>query len=61
MRSGYTELVDVASRPTRPAAQTTRPPEPIRPAPAARTGVTLLALRVRRRRYRNGIPKQRGG
>ncbi len=32
-----------------------------RPLPAERTGVSLLALRVRRRRYRDGIPKQRGG
>jgi hypothetical protein len=50
----------VASRPSRPAAQTTRPPEPIRPLPAVRTGVTLLALKARRRRYRDGIPKDRG-
>ena len=58
---GYSELVDVATRPTRPAAQTTRPPEPIRPLPAERTGVSLLALKVRRRRYRDGLPKQGGG
>ena len=53
--------MDVATRPSRPAAQTTRPPEPIRPLPAERTGVTLLALKVRRRRYRDGLPKQGGG
>jgi hypothetical protein len=53
--------VGVATRPTRPAAQTTRPPEPIRPLPAERTGVTLLAVQVRRRRYRDGLPRQGGG
>jgi hypothetical protein len=53
--------VGVATRPTRPAAQTTRPPEPIRPLPAERTGVTLLAVQVRRRRYREGLPRQGGG
>jgi hypothetical protein len=54
------EVVEVATRPSRPAAQTTRPPEPIRPLPAERTGVSLLALKVRRRRHRDGLPKQGG-
>ncbi|MDQ1441861.1 MAG: hypothetical protein QOG97_2089 [Acidimicrobiaceae bacterium] len=30
----------------------TRPPEPVRPAPAQRTAVSLLAAKARRRRYR---------
>jgi hypothetical protein len=33
-------------------ADSRRPPEPIRPLPAQRTGITLLAARARRRRYR---------
>jgi hypothetical protein len=37
---------------TSPAADSRRPPEPIRPLPAQRTGITLLAVKVRRRRYR---------
>ena len=51
----------VATRPTRPASQTTRPPEPIRPLPAERTGVSLLAIQVRRQRYRDGLPRRRNG
>ncbi len=35
-----------------PAAQTRRPPEPLRPMPALRAGGTLLAVQVRRRRGR---------
>ncbi|HVF75410.1 MAG TPA: hypothetical protein VM938_10210 [Acidimicrobiales bacterium] len=43
-----------ASRPARttPMADSRRPPEPIRPLPAKHTGITLLAARARRRRYR---------
>lgn len=37
---------------TAPAADSRRPPEPIRPLPARRTGITLLAVKVRRSRYR---------
>lgn len=37
---------------TAPAAASRRPPEPIRPLPAQRTGITLLAVKVRRTRYR---------
>lgn len=40
----------------RPASQPSdasrRPPEPYRPIPAQRAGVTLLAVRARRRRFR---------
>lgn len=40
----------------RPASQpnsaSRRPPEPYRPIPAQRAGVTLLAVRARRRRFR---------
>jgi len=54
------ELVGVATRPTNPSPQMARPPEPIRPLPAQRTGVSLLSLRARRRRYRDGLPRKRG-
>jgi hypothetical protein len=37
---------------TAPGADSRRPPEPIRPLPARRTGITLLAVKVRRSRYR---------
>jgi hypothetical protein len=53
------ELFSVQPRPTAPPAQTSRPPEPIRPLPAQRAGVSLLSLRVRRRRYRNSTLKGR--
>ena len=51
----------VATRPTRPASQTTRPPEPMRPEPAERVAVGLLAVQVRRRRYQDGVPRRRNG
>jgi hypothetical protein len=35
-----------------PTRFSTRPPEPIRPAPARVTAVSLLAVKARRRRYR---------
>jgi hypothetical protein len=49
----------------RPAKQTQpvayrRPPEPIRPLPARRIGVSLLAVRARRRRYRGLLPPRSG-
>ncbi|MBW8826671.1 MAG: hypothetical protein JF603_10045 [Acidobacteria bacterium] len=44
------------TRPVLPATTTRRPPEPIRPVPAARPGVSLLSTRARRRRYRDGLP-----
>jgi hypothetical protein len=56
---GNDEQVLVATRPTAPARQSTRPPEPVRPLPAQRTGVSLLAVQVRRRRYRDGLPRRR--
>ena len=58
---GNGELVIVATRPKNPDPQTKRPPEPIRPLPAERTGVSLLALQARRRRYRQGLPRRRNG
>ncbi len=36
-----------------PSATTRRPAEPFRPAPAARTATSHLALRVNRRRHRD--------
>jgi hypothetical protein len=37
---------------TSPPAENRRPPEPIRPMPAQRVGITLLAVRARRARRR---------
>ena len=45
----------VPSRPKPPAQVTTRPPEPLRPVPAVKAGVTVLAVRLRRRRYSNDV------
>ncbi|HVF31798.1 MAG TPA: hypothetical protein VM933_02065 [Acidimicrobiales bacterium] len=36
-----------------PPRSVRRPPEPLRPAPAQKPGMTLLAAKARRRRYRN--------
>ncbi len=55
MTSHRAEVQDVsAPRPPRqtPMADSRRPPEPIRPLPAKHTGITLLAAKARRRRYR---------
>ena len=35
-----------------PMADSRRPPEPLRPVPARHAGITLLAARARRRRFR---------
>ena len=35
-----------------PMRDSRRPPEPIRPLPARRSGITLLAAKARRARYR---------
>jgi hypothetical protein len=37
---------------SQPHRESRRPPEPLRPIPARRAGVGLLAARARRRRYR---------
>ena len=37
---------------SKPSAAGRRPPEPLRPLPARRAGVGLLAAQARRRRYR---------
>lgn len=37
-----------------PPRSARRPPEPLRPEPAQKPGVTLLAAKARRRRYRIG-------
>ena len=46
----------VTTRPQKqePPRSARRPPEPLRPEPARRPGVTLLAAKARRRRYRIG-------
>lgn len=45
-----------------PSAETRRPPEPLRPIPAAQAGTGLLSVRLRRRRFhlRDGLPPQAG-
>jgi hypothetical protein len=45
----------VPSRPKPPPRLLTRPPEPLRPVPAVKAGVTVLAVRLRRRRYSNDV------
>jgi len=49
----------VRTHPRTPDRGPTRPPEPIRPAPAQRPGLTLLATRVRRSRHRTWRPDVR--
>jgi hypothetical protein len=36
-----------------PAPDSRRPPEPLRPLPARRAGISLLSAKARRRRYRS--------
>ena len=43
-----------------PASTTRRPPEPCRPQPARKTAVSLLATKLRRRRYRRTLPPRAG-
>jgi hypothetical protein len=45
----------VSTRPQKqePPRSARRPPEPLRPEPARKPGMTLLAAKARRRRYRN--------
>lgn len=43
-----------------PATTTRRPPEPFRPLPARKMGVSLLATQARRRRYRGVLPPRAG-
>lgn len=52
----------VPSPSRRPSLETVRPPEPMRPLPAQHAGVSLLATKVRRRRYRTGpgLPRHSG-
>jgi hypothetical protein len=47
---------EVTTRPQKqePPRSARRPPEPLRPEPARKPGVTLLAAKARRRRYRIG-------
>jgi hypothetical protein len=49
-------------RPARqtPPATTRRPPEPFRPLPARKMGVSLLATKARRRRFRGTLPPRAG-
>jgi len=58
-REGTAARVPKPTDVTRPPKQepprsARRPPEPLRPDPARKPGVTLLAAKARRRRYRIG-------
>jgi hypothetical protein len=43
-----------------PAATARRPPEPFRPLPARKLGISLLSVQARRRRYSNSLPPRAG-
>ena len=43
-----------------PAMTARRPPEPFRPLPARRLGISLLSVQARRRRYTNSLPPRAG-
>ncbi|MEY2455299.1 MAG: hypothetical protein QOH64_3395 [Acidimicrobiaceae bacterium] len=53
---------NVVVRPAKqvPPFTTRRPPEPFRPLPARKMGVSLLATKARRRRYRGNLPPRAG-
>jgi hypothetical protein len=43
-----------------PAVTSRRPPEPFRPLPARKLGVSLLSVQARRRRNRGVLPPKAG-
>ncbi len=43
-----------------PATTARRPPEPFRPLPARKLGVSLLSVQARRRRYSSSLPPRAG-
>lgn len=43
-----------------PAMTARRPPEPFRPLPSRKLGVTLLSVQARRRRFTNSLPPRAG-
>ena len=43
-----------------PAMTARRPPEPFRPIPARKLGVSLLSVQARRRRFSNSLPPRAG-
>jgi hypothetical protein len=43
-----------------PSTTSRRPPEPFRPLPARKLGVSLLSAQARRRRYRDALPPRAG-
>jgi hypothetical protein len=64
-RAQETTLIMANSTRMRPAKQvppstTRRPPEPFRPIPARKMGVSLLATQARRRRFRGTLPPRAG-
>jgi hypothetical protein len=50
----------VRPRKQTPALTARRPPEPFRPIPARKLGVSLLSVKARRRRYSTGLPPRAG-
>lgn len=49
-------LTVVATRPKPPTSLSRRPPEPVRPIPAHKVGdVSVLAVKLRRRRYSDAL------
>lgn len=43
-----------------PSITARRPPEPFRPIPARKLGVSLLSVKARRRRYSRALPPKAG-
>jgi hypothetical protein len=53
-------LYVVRARKKTPPTTTRRPAEPFRPLPAQKLGVSLLAVKARRRRYTSTLPPRTG-
>ena len=60
IRAGRVEHLLVRPPKQTPAMTARRPPEPFRPLPARKLGVSLLSVQARRRRFTNSLPPRRG-
>jgi hypothetical protein len=58
-RAGRNTYVVRPSKQT-PAMTARRPPEPFRPIPARKLGVSLLSVKARRRRFSRSLPPRAG-